>query len=135
MLIFVMVVPAAASVITAAGTKRSAATEAVSLVVSVEPGEKNARTKFAGSLPSEVALSEDTHSSSSDLSESMENLVISEINSVVTAGIDHGSRPKERSKTGGSLRNVIDHRELPVAEKEAREFMAVTRNSQSQLSM
>ena len=61
--------------------------------------------------------------------------MISETNSLVTAGIDHGSRPKERSKTGGSLRNVIDHRELPVAEKEAREFMAVTRNSQSQLSM
>ena len=56
--------------------------------------------------------------------------------SVVTAGIDHGSRPKERSKTGGSLRNVIDHRELPVAEKEAREFTAVTSSThQSQLSI
>ena len=55
---------------------------------------------------------------------------MSETNSVVTAGI---SRPKERSKTGGSLRNVIDHRELPVAEKEAREFTTVTKNSQSQL--
>ena len=128
----VMVVPAAASVITAAGTKRSAAVEAITL----KPGEKNAKTKFAGSLPSEAALSEDTHSSSSsDSSESMENLVIFETNSVVTAGIDHGSRPKERSKTGGSLRNVIDHRELPVAEKEAREFTAVTSSTQSQLSI
>ena len=52
-----------------------------------------------------------------------------------TAGIDHGSRPKERSKTGGSFRNVIDHRELPVAEKKAREFTAVARNFQSQLSI
>ena len=128
MIYVVMVVPAAASVITAAGTKRSAAAAAVSL----KPGEKNAKTKFAGSLPSEEALSEDTHSSSSDSSESMENLAISETNSVVTAGI---SRPKERSKTGGSLRNVIDHRELPVAEKEAREFTAVTSSTQSQLSI
>ena len=126
MLYVVMVVPAAASV--TAETKRSAAAEAVSL----KPGEKNARSKFAGSLPSEVALSETTHSSSSDSSESMENLAISETNSGVTAGI---SRPKERSKTGGSLRNVIDYRELPVAEKEAREFTAVARNSQSQLSI
>ena len=131
MIYVVMVVPAAASVITAAGTKRSAAAEAFSL----KPGGKNAKTKFAGSLPSEAALSEDTHSSSSDSSESMENLVIFETNSVVTAGIDHGSRPKERSKTGGSLRNVIDHRELPVAEKEAREFTAVTSSTQSQLSI
>ena len=131
MIYVVMVVPAAASVITAAGIKRSAAAEAITL----KPGETNAKTKFAGSLPSEAALSEDTHSSSSDSSESMENLVISETNFVVTAGIDHGSRPKERSKTGGSLRNVIDHRELPVAEKEAREFTAVARNSQSQLSI
>ena len=132
MIYVVMVVPAAASVITAAGTKRSAAAEAFSL----KPGGKNAKTKFAGSLPSEAALSEDTHSSSSDSSESMENLAISETNSVVTAGIDHRSRPKERSKTGGSLRNVIDHRELPVAEKEAREFTAVTSSThQSQLSI
>ena len=133
MIYVVMVVPAAASVITAAGTKRSAAAEAFSL----KPGGKNAKTKFAGSLPSEAALSEDTHSSSSsDSSESMENLAMSETNSVVTAGIDHGSRPKERSKTGGSLRNVIDHRELPVAEKEAQEFTAVTSSThQSQLSI
>ena len=124
MIYVVMVVPAAASV--TAETKRSAAVEDFSL----KPGEKNAKTKFAGSLPSEAALSEDTHSSSSDSSESMENLAISETNSVVTAGI---SRPKEKSETGGSLRNVIDHRELPVIEKEAREFMAVTKNSQSQL--
>jgi len=33
------------------------------------------------------------------------------------------------------LRNVIDHRELPVAEKEAREFTAVTSSTQSQLSI
>ena len=66
----------------------------------------------------------------------MENLAISENQSVVTTGIGHGSRPKERSKTGGSLRNVIDHRELPVAEKEAREFTAVTSSThQSQLSI
>ena len=131
MIYVVMVVPAAASVITATGTKRSAAAEAITL----KPGEKNARTKFAGSLPSEAALSESTHSSSGESSESMENLAMSETNSVVTAGIDHGSRPKERSKTGGSLRNVIDHRELPVAEKEAREFTAVTSSTQSQLSI
>ena len=74
--------------------------------------------------------------SSGESSESMENLAMSETNSVVTAGIDHRSRPKERSKTGGSLRNVIDHRELPVAEKEAREFTAVTSSThQSQLSI
>ena len=78
----VMVVPAAASV--TAGTKRSAAAEAVSLL---KPGEKNARTKFAGSFPSEAALSKSTHSSSGP-SESMENLEISVANSVVTAGIE-----------------------------------------------
>ena len=127
MIYVVMVVPAAASV--TAGTKRSAAAEAFSLL---KPGGKNAKTKFAGSLPSEAELSESTHSSSSDSSESMENLAISETKSVATAGI---SRPKERSKTGGSLRNVVDHRELPVIEKEAPEFTAVTRNSQSQLSI
>ena len=120
MIYVVMVVPAAAST---AETKRSAAVEDFSL----KPGEKtrkrnlqdlcHQRRRYRRTLAAAAAI----HQSQ------WKNLRCPKQILWLLLGF-----PNPRKKRNWySLRNVIDHHELPVIEKEAPEFTAVTRNSRA----